>query len=231
VNLRRFDGPAAAAAALAAQVATALRLGLSLRGTASLAVAGGRTPVPMFQVLRDAELDWNRVQVTLTDERWVPQDDPASNAALVRRELLAGAAAAARFVPLHDGTARAADAVAAIWNNLRAVARPFDAVVLGMGEDGHFASLFAGNDGLAAALDPGAAPACVAMRAPVAPAERISLNLAALLQARRLFLLITGTAKRELLQAAVRRDARQSCPVSALFAPGLPQQPEVYWAP
>lgn len=228
--LQRFDSVPAAAAALAEQIVVALRLGLSWRGSGSLALPGGRTPVPLFHALRDAELDWGHVGITLTDERWVPEDHPGSNAALVRRELLGGRAGAARFVPLYDGSANAAGATDQVWAGLRPLARPFDAVVLGMGEDGHFASLFPGDPALAASLDPATTPACVAMRAPVEPQERISLNLAALLQARRLFLLVSGAAKRELLLAAARRGPGAHWPVTALLAQRHPM-PEVYWAP
>jgi 6-phosphogluconolactonase len=230
VILQRFDSAPAAAAAMAEQIAMALRLGISWRGRGSLALAGGRTPVPLFHALRDAELDWGQVGITLTDERWVPEDDPGSNAALLRRELLAGRAGAARFVALYDGSANAAGAAGDAWNRLRPLARPFDAVALGMGEDGHFASLFPGQPELAAALDTAAPPACVAMRAPVQPHERLSLNLAALLQTRRLFLLVTGAAKRELLVAAAHRGPKAPWPVTKLLAQRHPEV-EVYWAP
>ena len=228
--LQRFDSLQAASRALAEQIVAALRLALATRVSASLAVPGGRTPVPLFHALRDADLDWSRIGVTLTDERWVAESHAASNAALVRGELLSGPAAAARFMPLYDGSASATGAATAVWRNLQRLARPFDAVVLGMGEDGHCASLFAGNDALAAALDSGAAPACVAMRAPAEPRERISLNLAALLQTRRLFLFMTGTAKRELLLAAGQHARRAQWPVAALLARRQPIT-EVYWAP
>jgi len=91
--LQRFDGMQAAAIALAQQIAATLRAGIAGRGSASLVLAGGRTPVPLFHALRELELDWSRIGVTLTDERWVPEDQAGSNAALVRRELLAGRAA------------------------------------------------------------------------------------------------------------------------------------------
>lgn len=224
-----FDDVAAAGVALAAQVADALRAGIADRGRASLAVPGGRTPVAFFRPLREQGLDWSRVDVTLTDERWVPQSSTDSNAALVRAELLQARAAAARFHPLHDGSPTAAAAAGPVWGALRRLSRPFDAVVLGMGEDGHFASLFPGNAGLSAALDPRAAPGCVAMQAPVDPRERLSLNLPALLESRRLLLFVTGTAKRGLLEAA-RTGGPGHLPVAALVAirePGL----EVYWAP
>lgn len=223
-----FDSTQAACEALAAQVATALREGCAKRGAASLAVPGGRTPVPLFHALRAMVPDWGRIVVTLTDDRCVAPDDPASNARLVRDELLQGAAAHAQFVPLYDGAEdplRAATQCPA----LGAVPLPFDAVVLGMGEDGHFASLFAGNAGLAQALDPQAAAGCVAMRAPVAPVQRLSLNLSALHDARRLFLLVTGEAKQSLLQQASLPGHADRWPVGALLSVTRPQV-EVFWA-
>ncbi len=228
--LQRFDSAPVACTALAEQVVTALRLGISWRNSASMALAGGRTPVPLFHALSDAELDWGHVGITLTDERWVPEDHPGSNAAMLRRDLLIGRAGAARFVPLYDASATAAGAVENIWRKLDPITRPFDVVVLGMGEDGHFASLFPGEPGLTTALDPATAPGCVAMRAPVEPHERISLNLAALMQARRVFLLVTGAAKRDLLLAAAHRGTGAHWPVTALLAQRHPE-PEVYWAP
>lgn len=219
-----------AAGALADEVIAALRQGLAARGVASLAVPGGRTPVPLFRALREAVVDWARVCVTLTDERRVPESDPASNAALVRAELLQGPAAAARFLPLHDGSSNAEGAAQDVWRLLQDMHWPLDAVVLGMGEDGHFASLFPGNPGLAQALDPAGVPGCVAMQAPVPPQERMSLNLAALRQARRLFLLVGGAAKYRLLLQAAREGNASQWPVGALLALRNPV-PEVYWAP
>lgn len=229
--LQRFASPQQAAEALAEQVIAALRTGLAQRNAGSLAVPGGRTPVPLFHALRrHGNLDWHRVDITLTDERWVDEGDPASNAALVRRELLSEHAAAARFHPLYDGSASVAKASGHVWQTLAPLPRPFDAVVLGMGDDGHFASLFPGNPGLAAALDLSAPPNCVAMQAPVQPVDRISLNLTALLQTRRLFLFITGAGKRDLLLAAARRAEHAPVPVAALLSQRVPM-PEVYWSP
>jgi 6-phosphogluconolactonase len=227
--LQRFTIVEEAAQALGEQVASVLRSGLAQCSAASLAVPGGRTPLPLFHALREKELDWARVHVTLTDERWVAADHAASNAALVRRELLQNRAAPAKFHALHDGSASADGAAASVWQSLRSLPRPFDAVVLGMGDDGHIASLFPHSPGLSAALDPVAPPACVAMQGPAEPVSRISLNLAALLQTRRLFLFITGELKRDLLLAAARH-AGPPLPVAALLAQRLPM-PEVYWAP
>jgi 6-phosphogluconolactonase len=229
VILQRFATVEEAAKALASQIVAALSSGLAQRRAASLAVPGGRTPVPLFHALREADLDWKQVGITLTDERWVPEDHAASNAALVHRELLQGRAAAAHFHPLFNGGDVADDHVASVWRSLMPMGRPFDAVVLGMGDDGHFASLFPDSPGLPAALDPAEPPACVAMLASSEPRSRISLNLSALLGTRRLFLFITGIRKRDLLLAAARR-ADPLLPVAALLSQRVPM-PEVYWAP
>lgn len=215
------DSAAAAGAALATQVADALGAALDARGAAGLAVPGGRTPLPFFHALRAMPLDFRHVLVTLTDERCVPVHDPDSNEALVRGQLLQDRAAAAQFIPLQGRDAGFA---------LAAMPLPFDAVVLGMGEDGHFASLFPGSGGLDAALDLHATPDCVAMQAPSHPVQRISLNLAALARARRLFLLVTGAAKRSLLEQAALPSRAARWPVGALLALRQPQV-EVYWAP
>jgi 6-phosphogluconolactonase len=228
--LARFDDLQAAAVALARQLVQSMQKGLDERDAATIAVPGGSTPLPLFEQLRHAPVDWSKVAITLTDERWVPESSPASNAALVRNALRGSAAEAALFVPLYSDAPSATAGLPAARQALQRFARPFDAVVLGMGDDGHFASLFPGNAGLAAALDPGAQPDCVAMRAPVEPVDRISLNLAALLDTRRLFLLISGKQKEELLMQAARREGGGEWPVSSLLAQRQPL-PEVYWAP
>lgn len=228
--LFRHHDLAEAAAALAEEVIAVLRHGLATRGAASLAVAGGRTPVPLFRALREASLDWSRVAVTLTDERWVAGDDAASNARLLRAELLQGRAAAARFFSLYEGSATASEAAGRVWQSLQEMPWPLDAVVLGMGEDGHFASLFPGNPHLARELEPDGRPGCVAMLAPAPPVARISLNLPALRQTRRLFLLAAGNAKLEVLMQAAREASATHWPVAALLALRHPEA-EVYWGP
>jgi 6-phosphogluconolactonase len=228
--LHRFNALETAAAALAAQVAATLREALQLRGKASLIVPGGRTPSVLFRALRRWEMDWANVEVTLSDERWVPASHEGSNAALVRRELIADHAASAQFLPLHNAAPSAAAGVEASWRGIARMPRPFDAVVLGMGEDGHFASLFPGSPHLATALDASAPAGCVAVRAPVAPVDRVSLNLAALKDARRLFLLVSGEGKRVLIESAMQSPPEVSLPIAALLALRDPA-PEVYWAP
>lgn len=225
--MMRSESIPAAAAQLAQQVSDALRAAVNARGVASLLVPGGRTPVPFFRALRRHDIGWRHVIVSLTDERWIPADHIDSNAHLVRAELLVDAAAEATFVPLHNGAPTAAMGAADSWRGIAALPRPFDVVVLGMGDDGHFASLFPGSPGVAASLDINAGPACVAMRAPAAPVDRLSLNLAALADSRQLFLFITGERKLALVESA---GAEGELPITALLALQRPE-PVVHWAP
>ncbi len=225
--LMRSESIESAAASLAEQVSAVLRAAVSARKQASLLVPGGRTPVAFFRALRRHDIPWKQVAIGLTDERWVPSEHADSNERLVRAELLVGAAAVAQWVPLHNPAPSAAQGAEQSWRNMGRLGRPFDAVVLGMGEDGHFASLFPDSPGLATALDPAATPACVPMRATSAPADRISLNLAALADSRRVFLFITGERKLALIEASGLRDP---LPIDALLALRNPE-PVICWAP
>jgi 6-phosphogluconolactonase len=217
VEQSAFDDGPSMASTLADCVAAMLRLGLWQRGDASLLVSGGRSPLPFLRALSQRKLDWSRVSVSLVDERWVPPDHPDSNAGLVAANLLQGPASAARFVPLYGGEASPAAGLAACEERLRSLPRPFDAVVLGMGEDGHFASLFPGVAGLAELLASGA-PTVAATHPPAAPHARITLSLAALLDARNLVLQITGERKRAVLEEAAERGADERArPVAALL--------------
>jgi 6-phosphogluconolactonase len=193
------------AQALAAFVAERLRAGLAERGRALLIVSGGSTPVPFFEALAAQPLDWPHVTVTLADERGLPPDHADSNERLVRAHLLRGPAAQAHWVPLFDGQARPDDAVPALERRLATLPWPADVVVLGMGGDGHTASLFPHSPELAEVLDAAQSPRCVAVgvpQPPNVPVPRISLTPRALLNTRLLVLHITGQAKLDLLARA-----------------------------
>src|SRR5277367_167052 len=184
-----------ASRALSSKIAASLNAAIAARGLASLVVSGGKSPVTLFETLRAESLDWSRVCVALVDERWVDPTDPSSNEKLVRDVLLKDAAAAARFIGLKNGAPTPDLGAVSAWETFARVPRPFDAVVLGMGDDGHTASLFPRSPNLASALNPAAIAGCVGMRSPVAPHPRMSLNLSALLGSRRIVVLITGAQK------------------------------------
>lgn len=217
VQERQFSSPSEAAAALADAVSASLAAALAARERASLVVSGGRSPIAFFQCLRDADLDWSRVWITLADERWVPEDHPDSNAALVRRHLLQGAAAAARFVPLWNGAATPVTAIAERTAALAQLPQPFDIVVLGMGEDGHTASLFPGAPGLAAALDPTGTALLAAIDPPAAPHPRLSLTLTALLGCRHIHLPLAGASKQAVYARALEQCEPMQLPISAVL--------------
>lgn len=214
VRQHLFASAGQTAQALAAQVATCLKDGLQQRGRACLVVSGGSTPVAFLEALSRQPLEWSRVTVSPADERWVPADHADSNERLVRRHLLQGAAAAARFIALVDSAATTQRHLAAVEHALAAMPPPFDAVVLGMGEDGHTASLFPGAPGTAAALDL-QRPERVALVTPAtAPHRRVSLTLRTLLDARVVMILIQGQGKR----AAIERAARSQPAVHPIAA-------------
>lgn len=221
----------ALADALAERVAACLREAIAARGRALLAVSGGSTPKHFFARLSHAALDWSRVQVTLVDERWVPESSDRSNARLVKSQLLQHAAAAATFVPLHQQAATPEDGLAALDAELDALALPFDVVVLGMGEDGHTASFFPGGDRLAEALDPAGTARVLPMRAAGAGEPRITFTLPVLLDARALFLHVEGEAKRRVLaDAQLGLGAGRDYPVRAVLEHArVPVS--VYWCP
>lgn len=226
-----FTHRQAQAEALAEHIAARLRDALEQRGTATLAVSGGSTPKDCFARLAREALDWSRVRITLVDERWVPDSDERSNARLVKTTLLQHAAAAASFVPLYTGDATPEAGLATAEARIEALPRPFDVVMLGMGEDGHTASFFPGGDHLAEALDPHGQRHVLPMRAAGAGEPRITLTLPTLLDTRSLYLLITGETKRDLLADARQgQGAARDYPIRAV----LTQQRvpvSVYWSP
>ena len=229
-RLRRYPDTAALTEALAAEIIAALEDGMRRGGSASLVVSGGRSPVALFEKLSSVELDWRRVWIALTDERWMQTTSRDSNEHLVREHLLRNAAAKANFVGMKTDAAQPGDAVASSWSAIAPLPRPFDYLLLGMGDDGHIASLFPDSPGLERALDPLLPPACVGMIAPLAPRARMSLNLSALLESRRIGLLILGSGKWATYERAGADGPVADMPVRALLRQR--QVPlTVYWAP
>ncbi len=226
--MKVFSGAAELAGALAANVASSLTGRIAAGGTAALAVSGGTTPVRFFEALSGAALDWGAVTITLVDDRWVPEASPRSNAALVKKHLLQGPAAAARFVPLVNG-AETPEAGLAAANEAIGKLRPFTAIILGMGADGHTASFFPGGDRLADALAPAETQFVETMRAPAAGEPRITLTLPVVLEAGYLALHIEGAQKRQALDKALLGGPFEDMPVRAVLA--RQPVPEIFWSP
>lgn len=229
-ELNSYGGRGALERALCSHLCARLRQAIAIRGRASMVVSGGTTPVALYSLLARQALDWSRVELTLADERWVPPADAASNEGLVRRTLLQGAAAPARFLPLKNAASSPCLGQAASERLLRALPERLDLVLLGMGEDGHTASLFPGAAELEWALHPDPRRACAAITPPGAPWSRLTLTLPRLLAAREIILQLYGATKWTVLQRALEPGPVEQMPVRALFRQR--QVPvRVYWAP
>jgi 6-phosphogluconolactonase len=218
------------AEAAADAVADVLIAQLSPPGPKGLVVTGGLTPGPVYDRLAQSDLDWGRIAVALSDERFVDPSAPESNERLVRERLLRDSAAAASFIPLKGaGPAPRTDAARA-EPRIRALL-PFDAVLIGVGEDGHIASLFPGMPGLASALDPTGEKLVIGVaKAGLAPyVPRISLTAAALLDSGLVVLLAGGAAKRAVLER-VEADPDYAPPVAALLRQ-TKTPVQVIWSP
>lgn len=214
---------------LSEDVAALLRAAIADRGEASLVVSGGSTPMGFFRQLSQQDLDWSRLIVTLADDRWVPQIHSDSNERLVRETLLTGRASDARFVSLVTGDEHPQAGQAEVAARLAELAA-LDVVILGMGGDGHFASLFPGSSALADGLDLTNGNNCITVDPPSAPHARMSMTLRRLLDTRHLIVHIVGDEKRCVLERAAQEDDAMSLPVAAVLTAHSPAA-QVYWAP
>lgn len=191
--------------------------------------SGGSTPSPIYARMREANLDWSRIVVTLIDERYVPETSPDSNARLLKQALLIGPAAKAAFVPLYSPAVTVDRAAAEATKALKPHGR-LDAVLLGMGEDGHICSMFPHSPTLKTLLTPDLPPAVYGVppgRDGLAPSmERLSINLPYLMQAGRVVLAITGKQKRAVFERDAAGDPAVT-PIAALIAANVPL--DVLW--
>jgi 6-phosphogluconolactonase len=211
-----------AAQRAAAILAKAVAEGVQERDLGILAVSGGRTPIDAFHALSETDIDWERVFITLVDERWVDPESEDSNQRLVETHLMRGPAGRAYLMPMKSPEASAVDAAGPHNEELAALPR-MNAVLLGMGEDGHFASLFPGSPVLAEGLNTGSIVLCLAVpagedgRPPSQP--RLSLTLTAIARADTIVLLTSGEAKLAVLKRALSKDCDpMRTPIAALFA-------------
>lgn len=223
MKLQEYPDAEFMAMGLADVISTQLGSALRNRDRALLAVPGGSTPGPVFDTLCGARLDWDRVDVLPSDERWRPQAHIRSNAGLIARHLLRERAEAATLLPLYRADTTPEEAAPLIAADL-APRLPIDVALVGMGEDMHTASLFPRAPGLEAALAHDA-PLALPMRIEGEPEPRVTLAAHVLASAMQLHVVITGDKKRDALERARGQDALVA-PIAALL-----DDATVHWAP
>ncbi len=226
--INKFENRQAASEAAGAHIVAALERRLGNGPEAALVVSGGTTPVAAFEYLAQQALRWESVSVLPSDERWVPPEHDDSNEKLVRDTLMTGAAATASFVPLYADDTTAEAFVPELDRRLAALPSPFACSLLGMGTDGHFASLFPDADALEEGLNPDTRERCVAVRTAASPHPRMSLTLSALLDSDSIVLLVFGDEKMKVLEDAKADEA--AYPVSKLLLQDRTPV-HVFWAP
>lgn len=226
MQIKAFESQAALVDALADATAAAIERAVDVARRASLVVSGGGTPKPLYTALSARALPWAEVDITLADERWVSPHDRDSNQNMLAQSLLQGRASAARFVPLMGAEEAPEDGLVGAVDRLSTLRRPFDVVLLGMGTDGHTASLFPDMPTIVDGLADGAS-ACIAARPVSQVLARISLSAEVLADTAALWLMITGEDKRAVLERALSADA--PAPIAAVL--GRHPSPVVWWAP
>jgi len=228
VTLQEFSSLQACSAAIAEDMGNCLGEAIERRGQAVLAVSGGKTPRLIFPLLARRDLAWDKVCVTLVDERWMAPEHPESNEKLARDFLLKGPASKARFMPLKTPAETPQGGVEEVAARLNALSWPLDAVFLGLGEDGHIASLFPGDAAVGDAPDE-VLGRCVAVAAKAERTARMSLSPSALLDSRRIFLVLSGAAKRAKFKEALSPGPPSELPLRlALLQDRVPVS--AYWA-
>lgn len=228
MELVEFENTSALDIELSAKVAKLLVVDIAETGYASLVVSGGRTPMGFFHLLSQQMLDWSKVSITLADERWVDADHADSNEKLVRANLLINEAHQATFIGLKNSAADAIVGEPEAEQALAAVGK-FTVLILGMGDDGHTASLFPGADALALGLDMDSGRTCIGVTPTAAPHQRISMTLPRLLDSQQIIIHISGAGKQQVLEQAQAGDDVEALPIRAI----LKQQQAplaIYWA-
>ena len=223
VRWREFESREAASRALAINAAKDIASALETRPEATIVVSGGTTPGPFFKFLRGSELDWSRIAVLPSDERWVPTNHPDSNERMIRSELIQQRAALATMVSLYD-----AEGEEPVKQRMSQLALPFASVILGLGEDGHTASLFPGAPRIKQSLV--STEFCLMQTVPGLTVARISLTPKVLVQSKRINILFFGASKRAVFETALEAGSPEQFPVRAVLHQS--QTPvEAWWAP
>lgn len=229
-ELESFPTADSWAATIAGRLEETLAAAVLADGRALFAGPGGSTPSPVYARLAQVDIGWDRIAVTLVDERYVPETSPDSNARLIRDVLLQGPAAEATFIPLYHAEVTVDRAAAKAALALTEAGGRFDAVLLGMGEDGHICSMFPNSPTLKTLLSPNLKPTVLGVphgRDGAAPSlQRLSINLPHLMSAGRVILGLKGSAKRSVFEREAEGDPATQ-PVAAMIAARVPL--EVVW--
>ena len=225
-----YDDAAELAEAIAGDIGFIVESALDQRGDCVLALSGGKTPVPAYQKLAQAKLNWKKVTVFPVDDRLVAVTDLASNAGMLAKTFLPKGA---RVVPLGDDKQDYKTAGNAADARLQDLHWPPDLVLLGMGADGHTASIFPGPD-LEAALDAPKTRRAIGVKPDPLPADapypRVTMTRSAIVAARSLMVVVTGADKRKVLEQAIQDGAGSKLPIGRVLA-GLDQPIDIHWAP
>ena len=228
ITLIEFQNRSALNTALVSKVSKLLMSAIKEIGRASLVVSGGTTPVTFFYLLSQEDINWSKVVVTLSDERWVEADHSDSNEKLVRENLLINKAKSAKFIPLKNAARDAVLGEARAESDIERIG-PFTLVILGMGVDGHTASLFPRAETLSLGLDMNSGRTAIAVTPPAAPHQRMSLTLPCLLNSQQIILHISGAGKQDVLQVAQAGDDITELPIRAILNQQLAPL-SIFWA-
>ena len=212
---------------LSQRIGQLLTQSITENGCASIAVSGGRTPIGLFEELSKLNLDWSKVELALVDERWVDAKNEDSNELLVRRHLIKNKATQIKFFPIKNTANSAKEGQLLYEQALQKVKLPFDVIVLGMGDDGHTASLFPCCKELSQAMDPDNQQKCILTKPKNAPYERISLTFSTISKAKNLFLHLRGSSKLRTFELAMTLKDSNKMPIYAFTEQSL----EIYWCP
>lgn len=230
INIHCFPDQVDLIDELAASLHESLAMAIKSRNAGSLVVPGGKTPVQLFNRLSWSKLPWKRINITSSDERWVPGDDDDSNEKLIRQTLLKNEAETASFTGLYRDKTSWRDATRATHITVQNLALPYDVVLLGMGTDGHTASLFPNNAEFHESLSSNYAYRTIAAETNAVPSRRISQTVNSLLLTRRLILYIEGYEKWQIFTDACKPGPIEEVPIRAfLFQHRVPI--DVFWCP
>lgn len=222
--LHTFATQQACNQALTDELASCITQALQKQQAVSLLLPGGNTPAALLQQLNQQAVAWADIHISPTDERWVAKGNQHSNA-----QMLAAALPQARV--LDPRLADSAQDSCRVWAQALHAHLPFTATLLGMGDDGHIASLFAGMPNLMPALQLTEQPSALVGLAPDEPKVRLSLNLPMLCATQWLGILVFGESKRQMIDRVLANDpTTQGLPIyHLLWQTALPVH--IYWAP